>query len=121
VKVTFFLFSSRPWQLGLVQNFQRKEEEPTSLSLACQSLNWSPQVTVFLWCMKEGCWHPMKGLCLNLTKDHDYPPNCGIVFLHKNIISEEREHTSDYSVLSDDDDDLLASCCHHPKDKCPLK
>jgi len=71
--------------------------------------------------MKEGCWHPMKGLCLNLTKDHDYPPNCGIVFLHKNIISEEREHTSDYSVLSDDDDDLLASCCHHPKDKCPLK
>ncbi len=54
----------------------------------------------------------MKGLCINLVKDCDYPPNYGIIFLQKKIIFEEKEHTLDYLVLNGDDNFMLLSQSH---------
>jgi hypothetical protein len=59
----------------------------------------------------------MKGLCINLVKDHDYPPNYGIIFLQKKVIFEEKEHTLYCLVLNDDDDFMLPS----PKGQTPFK
>jgi hypothetical protein len=58
----------------------------------------------------------MKGLCINLVKNHDYPPNYGIVF-YKKYIYLKKKNTLNYLILNDDEDFMLAS----PKGQTPLK
>ncbi len=41
------------------------------------------KLQLFLFVIKKRFWYPMKGLCINLVKDHDYPPNYGIIFYKK--------------------------------------